>query len=52
MRGHQIRLLGNQTQQKPRMFLSGDVLPPLGFATLPVCSKRWAQSTTTLGLTP
>jgi hypothetical protein len=30
---------------------SGEVLPPLGFAaTLPVASQRWAQSTTTLGL--
>jgi hypothetical protein len=28
---------------------SGEVLPPLGFAaTLPVCSQRWAQITTTL----
>jgi hypothetical protein len=30
---------------------SGEVLPPLGFAaTLPVSSQRWAQITTTLGL--
>jgi hypothetical protein len=30
---------------------SGEVLPPLGFAaTLPVASQRWAESTTTLGL--
>jgi hypothetical protein len=28
------------------------VLPPLGCAALPVFSKRWAQCTTTLALTP
>jgi hypothetical protein len=49
----QVRLVGNQTQQKLRVLPSGEVLPPLGFAaTLPVSSKRCTQITTTLGLIP
>jgi hypothetical protein len=46
----QIRLL-DRVSRKSACSSNGEVLPPLGFAaTLPVCSKRCAQSTTTLAL--
>jgi hypothetical protein len=48
----QVRLLDDEHQQKFRMVHKGrNAATTLGFAaTLPVCSQRWAQSTTTLGL--
>jgi len=47
----QIRLLAIRVSRKSACSSNGEVLPPLGFAaTLPVCLKRCAQSTTTLAL--